>query len=164
MSKLRNKDGFTLVEMLIVVAIVAILIAISIPMVGNALERSREATDAANERAFKAALVTAYLQGDDSMGIKVELGIPYCYDAANGKICANANGLAPYGQGTAEAGQHKANGDHKDCYLWGHIGNTDQLGNTDESVYLGWSKSKEMTKVTGIDISTLTGPWLTLNS
>lgn len=41
--------------MLIVVAIIAILIAISIPMVNQALEKARHSTDAANERAAKAA-------------------------------------------------------------------------------------------------------------
>lgn len=50
-EKLSKNGGFTLIEMLIVVAIIAILIAISIPMVNSALERAREATDAANERA-----------------------------------------------------------------------------------------------------------------
>ena len=50
-AKLSKNGGFTLIEMLIVVAIIAILIAIAIPMVNSALERAREATDQANERA-----------------------------------------------------------------------------------------------------------------
>lgn len=53
-EKFRNKKGFTLIEMLIVVAIIAILVAVSIPLINSSLERAREATDAANERAAKA--------------------------------------------------------------------------------------------------------------
>lgn len=49
-AKLKKAGGFTLIEMLIVVAIIAILIAIGIPLVNKALERAREATDSANER------------------------------------------------------------------------------------------------------------------
>ena len=53
-KQLKKQGGFTLVEMLIVVAIIAILIAVSIPMVSGALDRAKEATDAANVRAAKA--------------------------------------------------------------------------------------------------------------
>ena len=49
-AKLRRDGGFTLVEMLIVVAIIAILVAVSIPMVGTALDKARDATDKANLR------------------------------------------------------------------------------------------------------------------
>lgn len=50
-AKLRRDGGFTLVEMLIVVAIIAILIAVSIPMVAASLDKARQATDDANKRA-----------------------------------------------------------------------------------------------------------------
>ncbi len=110
-AKLRKNGGFTLIEMLIVVAIIAILIAISIPLVGSALERAREATDASNERSFKAALVTAYLLGEADMQgttTKIEAGKVYAYDAANGVVSATtiANG---YGQGTTGGGGKDAN-------------------------------------------------------
>ena len=50
MKKFTNKKGFTLAELLIVVAIIAVLVAISIPVFTAQLEKSREATDAANLR------------------------------------------------------------------------------------------------------------------
>ncbi len=46
-----NKKGFTLIEMLVVIAIIAILVAIIIPVVSAATEKAREASDAANIRA-----------------------------------------------------------------------------------------------------------------
>ena len=54
LKKFTNKKGFTLMEMLIVVAIIAVLVAIAIPTFSNQLEKSREATDAANIRALYA--------------------------------------------------------------------------------------------------------------
>ncbi len=49
-EKFRKNEGFTLVEMLIVVAIIAILIAVSIPMFSASLEKARHAVDEANIR------------------------------------------------------------------------------------------------------------------
>ncbi len=57
----KNKKGFTLAELLIVVAIIAVLVAISIPIFTSQLEKSREATDAANLRAAYAEVMTASL-------------------------------------------------------------------------------------------------------
>lgn len=52
-----NKKGFTLAELLIVVAIIAVLVAIAIPVFTSQLEKSREAVDAANIRAAYAELM-----------------------------------------------------------------------------------------------------------
>lgn len=51
LKKLNNKKGFTLMEMLIVVAIIAVLVAIAIPVFNGALTKSKEAADVANVRA-----------------------------------------------------------------------------------------------------------------
>lgn len=49
-AKLKKRGGFTMVELLIVVAIIGILAAVSIPMFNNALEKARHGVDAANIR------------------------------------------------------------------------------------------------------------------
>ena len=56
----KNRKGFTLAELLIVVAIIGVLVAVSIPIFTSQLEKSREATDLANIRAAKALAVAAY--------------------------------------------------------------------------------------------------------
>jgi len=60
-KKLENKKGFTLAELLIVVAIISVLVAIAIPVFSRNLEQSREAADLANIRAAYAEAVTEYL-------------------------------------------------------------------------------------------------------
>lgn len=46
-----NKKGFTLIEMLVVIAIIAVLVAIIIPVISAATEKAKESSDAANIRA-----------------------------------------------------------------------------------------------------------------
>ncbi len=60
----NNKKGFTLAELLIVVAIIAVLVAIAIPVFTSQLEKSREATDKANLRSAYAEQMTAILTWD----------------------------------------------------------------------------------------------------
>ena len=62
--KKMNKKGFTLAELLIVVAIIAVLVAIAIPVFTSQLEKSREATDAANIRAAYAEVMAEAITGD----------------------------------------------------------------------------------------------------
>ena len=60
----NNNKGFTLAELLIVVAIIAVLVAVSIPTFNNQLEKSRQSTDLSNLRGAYAAAKIAELNGE----------------------------------------------------------------------------------------------------
>ena len=62
-KKLQNRKGFTLVEMLMVIAIVAIMVAIIVPTITDATHKSKAAADAANLRAVLATLNMDVLSG-----------------------------------------------------------------------------------------------------
>lgn len=64
-----NKKGFTLAELLIVVAIIAVLVAIAIPVFTSQLEKARQATDAANLRAAYAEASIDSLEKDGGDGL-----------------------------------------------------------------------------------------------
>ena len=64
----KNNKGFTLAELLIVVAIIAVLTAIAIPVFTTQLEKSREATDMSNLRAAYAEVMANYLANGAQTG------------------------------------------------------------------------------------------------
>ncbi len=69
----QNKNGFTLMEMLIVIAIIAVLIAVAIPVFASQLEKTREATDLANVRSAYAKVSTEALLGNSEATVTVDL-------------------------------------------------------------------------------------------
>lgn len=82
-KKLSKKKGFTLMEMMIVVAIIAIMMAIIIPTFSNAMNKAKIATDEANLRAYYAEQMansildgTAIPTSDNITSIKVA-GVTY---------------------------------------------------------------------------------------
>ncbi len=79
MIRHNDRRGFTLAELLIVVAIIGVLASIAIPIFSKQLEKSREATDLANVRSAYAAVVTAEISGGDS-GVKQESAGAYYID------------------------------------------------------------------------------------
>lgn len=87
-KKLGKNGGFTLVEMLIVVAIIAILVAVSIPLVSSSLEKAKISTDKANMRAAKAEATLMILnhQIDPAMPEPLQ---NWWYDNETGTFSAN---------------------------------------------------------------------------
>ena len=79
----KNKKGFTLAEMLIVVAIIAVLVAIAIPFFTSQIEKSREAADLANVRNAYAEIMTAAITEDKDA----------CYSVDGKKIYSEEDNL-----------------------------------------------------------------------
>ncbi len=72
--KKMNKKGFTLAELLIVVAIIAVLVAIAIPVFNAQLEKSRQATDLANLRSsYAEAMATLLTDGVSGSGTQYKM-------------------------------------------------------------------------------------------
>lgn len=69
----KSREGFTLAELLIVVAIIAVLVAVAIPVFGSQLEKSREAADLANVRAAYAEVLTEANMGIYNEPVTVKL-------------------------------------------------------------------------------------------
>lgn len=69
----QNDKGFTLMELLIVIAIISVLVAIAIPMFSSQLEKGREVTDLANVRAAYAQVSTEAMLGDTDAAVTVKL-------------------------------------------------------------------------------------------
>jgi len=83
MKFLKNSKGFTLAEMLIVMAVVVVLAAAATPAIGNQVESARESNDLA---AIREAYIDAYAQAatqfaavgklDTTTGVIKITGIP----------------------------------------------------------------------------------------
>lgn len=95
MKKIRtNKKGFTLAELLIVVAIIGVLVAISIPIFTSQLRKARLATNQANARAGYAAAVAEALDANtDTTKTKAEgattatlTNLTYTYTVSTAKV------------------------------------------------------------------------------
>jgi prepilin-type N-terminal cleavage/methylation domain-containing protein len=91
----KSRRGFTLAELLVVVAIIAVLTAVSIPIFTSQLDKSKIATNMANIKAAQNAAIVDYMSNDkknayrkitvtqDSKLINVAY---YCYDISSGSF------------------------------------------------------------------------------
>ena len=66
--KTRARRGFTLMEMLIVIAIIAVLIAIAVPVFNSQTTRAKIETDNANLRTAQAVAMAKFMDGEHATG------------------------------------------------------------------------------------------------
>ena len=93
MRKMEHKSGFTLAELLIVVAVIGVLVAVAMPVFGRQLEKSRQAVDVANMRNAYAVAVADFLS-DGRTG-------KFSYDAASNALL-DSGSPDGYGRSSAE--------------------------------------------------------------
>lgn len=86
-----DKKGFTFAELLVVVAIIGILVAISVPLFTAQLGKARKATNQANMRAAKAAAVAEYISDESANGNTKG----YTYDLKAGTVSPIKDAAAP---------------------------------------------------------------------
>ena len=91
MNKMKNSKGFTLMEMLIVVAIIAVLVAIAIPTFTSSLNKARVAADQANIRSGYASLMADILtnQYDVTAGTAANTDPVTYYLQKDGSVAAD---------------------------------------------------------------------------
>lgn len=94
LRKVKGKKGFTLMEMLIVVAIIAILVAIAIPVFSSQLGNARTQADAANIRGGYATVTATVLTNNVTADTTYNLN-------SDGTVTAGATAGSFKTQGTA---------------------------------------------------------------
>ena len=86
----KNNRGFTLAELLIVVAIIAVLVAIAIPVFTTQLEKARDAVSVSNIRSAYAQAAAAVLTWDGKATTSDGFSIS---KADDGKITVTITGV-----------------------------------------------------------------------
>ena len=101
--KKNNKKGFTLVELVIVVAVMAVLVAVAIPTIGSITQSAQKAVDESNARTIQSVIKLAEAEASknsdgtatldataiDTAVTNAKLGIQdgsFVYNATNGTV------------------------------------------------------------------------------
>jgi len=90
----RKSKGFTLIELMIVVAIIGILAAIAIPRFANLIDRAREARTQGNLGAIRSAMAIHYGATDGTWPATILAMTPTYIDAVPTVLLPSAMGHA----------------------------------------------------------------------
>lgn len=74
-NKMKNRRGFTLIEMMVVIAIIAILVSVLVPVIQTSKNKSMGAVDAANVRTMAAEVATKKVSESDETKLLEDLTI-----------------------------------------------------------------------------------------
>jgi prepilin-type N-terminal cleavage/methylation domain-containing protein len=129
--KKTSKKGFTVAELLIVVGIIAVLVAIAIPVYRHKAEKAKEAYDIHTMRQAASAAIDLYYMGVDELepgGLKWwnkgntnknRINAAGAYDPSTGKFVAERKDLPGLGKNYTGYGKG-TNIDGKTSFFWGN--------------------------------------------
>ena len=122
---MRKNKGLTLAELLIVVAVISVLVAISIPIFSSQLHKAKVATDWANLRSYYAEIQADYIStGEYNLKIKVDWSENSSYDwhsvtLLNGQKIEMKTGICAvsFTEGSGYSIEYDCNKRDTECHL-----------------------------------------------
>jgi len=140
---LREDDGFTLIELMVVLVIISVLVALALPVFLGAQERAKDRAAQADLRTALAAAKAVYSSTGDYTGIttvEMQDAEPTVTFVAGATASSNANDYAVsfrvWNYGEVDMARLSSSGD---CY---YLRTIDEQGTAPEDVpktYQGWS-------------------------
>ena len=122
---MQKQKGFTLSELLIVVAVIALLIAIALPIFGSQLHKTKVATDWANVRGYYAEIQADFIStGTKNAKVKTDWSTNPSYDwhhitLLNGEKIELLTGTCAidFNETSGYSIVYQCNNNHEDCSL-----------------------------------------------
>ena len=91
---LKNKKGFTLVELMVVVAIMGILVAVAVPVYNNVTEKAAIQTDESNARTLQSAVMQMRTMNDGKLETAVGTAVTGTIDLDATTALVDGSGAA----------------------------------------------------------------------